>query len=231
MTQPTNFLTLVQRVHALSGMSAGSLPSAVTSQTGYALKIVNWTNQAWYELQGMFDNWRFMRTEITKTLTINTSLFDVTAAPFSLSDLGRWDTDSFVVNTSGSTDKTRVTWKHYDDYKRTYELATLTDGRPTCWTQPTFNQIQFNAEMDIAYEFHARYWREPSNMAADADVPTGLPARYYMLIVHDALKKLAIDRGTNELLIEAQFNSSTLLSTLMANELEIPVVTNPVPIC
>ena len=231
MSQPSNFLELCQKVHERSGMAAGSRPTGVTGQSQYAAKIVNWTNEAWYDLQGLHETWRFMRTEITKTLTINTSLFDITAAPFSLTDFGRWDLDSFVVNTVGETDKSRVYWKEYDEFKSLYELTTFTAGCPTGWAQPTTNQIQFNALMLKAYEFHARYWRMPSNMAVDADIPTGLPKRFYMMIVWDALKKLAIDRGTNELLVEASFQSADLLSKLMTAEFEIPRETKVFPIC
>ena len=229
MSQPTNFLTLAQKVHELSGMG-GSGPSAVTSQSGYNLKIVNWTNEAWYMLQGMFEKWRFMRTSITKTLTVGTSNYDITASPFSLTDFGRWDENSFTVNTSGDTDKTRVTFRDYPKFQAVYETATFASGRPTAWTNPSAETLQFNAALDIAYILSARYYRAPSNMSADTDAPTGLPKRFYMLIVYEALKTLAIDRGTNELLIEANFKAADLLGKLMSAELEVEGTTTYSPL-
>lgn len=220
MSQPTNFLTLVQAVHELSGMG-GTAPTAVTGQSGYNLKMVNRVNEAWYMIQGMFEKWRFMRTSITPALTVNTSLYTITAAPFSISDFARWDEHSFLVYTSGSTDKTKVWPWTFDRYQQVYELATLADGRPSVWTQPSAETIQFNAEPDIAYVLNARYYRAPTNMSANTDVPTGLPKRFYMLIVYEALKTLAIDRGTNELLLEANFKAADLLGKLISAELEI----------
>ena len=231
MATPTNFLEMCQKAHELSGMSSGSRPSAVTGQTGYAAKIVENVNDAWLKLQGLYAAWRFMRVEITKTLTISTSLFDITAAPFSLTNFGSWDKTSFVLNTAGETDKSRVTWTEYDEFKQLYELSTFVSGRPTRWTQTTENKIQFNALTDKAYSFSARYTRTPSSMAANADVPTGLPVRFYMLIVYDALQTIAIDRGSNERLAEANFKSADMLGKLITAELELPPITKPAPLC
>jgi len=231
MSNPTTFLELVQKVHQESGLSSGSRPSTVVSQTGYAKKIVDWTNDAWFELQGMFETWRFMRVSTSAILTVGYPNYTIASAPFAITDFARWDLESFTVNTVGELDKSRVTWKTYDEFKQLYELATTNSGRPTIWTAESASTIRFNALPDVGYEWNGRYWRAPSNMAVDADVPTNLPKRFYMLIVWGAVRSIALDRGTNEVLARATIQEAKLLSQMMSSELEVPTETKVCPIC
>jgi hypothetical protein len=195
----------------------------VTGQPKIITDLIGAVSQAWIRIQNMHDGaWRFQRVTLTPVaLVIGQNVYDVTAAPFSLSDFDRWDTDSFVLYTSGSTDKQSVTYKQYPQWVLDYRLATFTSGRPSAVTDPSASTLRFNALPDVAYLFTGDYRRSVQTLALNTDTPR-LPSRHHMAIVWEALRWFAQDRGKDTLYNFAEGMLGKEMSELAARELEIP---------
>ena len=89
-----NYLQLVQRAGLEVGAS-GSITD-VSAATGEFLRITNWINQAWLELQMEHNDWLFMRKSATFSTIAGDGDYDITAAPISIADFsGDYVTNSF----------------------------------------------------------------------------------------------------------------------------------------
>ena len=74
-----NFLELAQRLHTEAAL-AGTAPAAVTGQTGMNLKLVNWINTAYENIQELHDTWFFRRADFSFSTIAGTANYTPAAA-------------------------------------------------------------------------------------------------------------------------------------------------------
>lgn len=87
-----NFLQLCNRVRQDCGISGSDL-TTVTSQTGEFLRITNWVNEAWMDVQAMRTDWMWMRKSITFPTVAHQTTY--TPTQIGLTDFSEWDRDTF----------------------------------------------------------------------------------------------------------------------------------------
>lgn len=211
-----NFLQLVQRLASESG--AGS-PSTVVGQTGNNLRLVNWTNAAWMDIQSAHQDWNWLRTSLTPFATVaGQTTYSPTAAPMSLTDFGMWDRDSFRVyeTAAGIGSETFLTYRPYDIWRNTYLIGALrsTTSRPDTVTVTPDNSLGFGPITAAGYSIVGDYFKLPSEMAADATTPI-LPVQYHMAIVYRAMMFYGAFYSATEVFQrgEAEFNKMMLRMT------------------
>jgi hypothetical protein len=189
----STFLEIIVKVARESG-TVSSVPSTAQSQTGRILKVVNWVNDAWAEIQNGRANWRWMRKEFSNDLSTNT--FKYTAASFNLTDFSRWVEDPLSVTmydkTTGVSDEGELTGISWEEWRIKYGRGTQDANRPTEWCVTAANEFAVGTKPDAAttgYVVRGEYYAGNQTLSADSDTPN-MPARFHDAIVFLALMKL-----------------------------------------
>lgn len=186
----STFLEISQKVARESGTVSGVLPSAVTSQTGRLLKIVNWVADAWSEIQNDESTWLWMRKEFSNVLSIGQ--FKYTAASFSLTDFSRWVTDPMSVTmyltATGISDEGELNFISWENWRLKYGRGSQTANRPIEYTITPALEFAVGPKPDLVYTVRGEYYQGNQTLAADGDTPN-CPARFHDVITWKALMK------------------------------------------
>jgi hypothetical protein len=178
--QPRGFLTLVQDLFREVG-AAGSAPTTTVSQTGEALRLVNWVHDAELEIQNLWVDWKWLR----KTLTCYTGLSGdqtgiyttqggaVSAFP---SDLAEWDYSSFQIYPAGSTTPQQLPTYEWQEVRN--EIFDVVDySQPWRVIVMPDNTFRFDLIPDQSYKLTLEYRSVPYELKNDTDV-SNIPARF-----------------------------------------------------
>lgn len=195
-----NFLSLAQRLLRETGIANSGITN-VTSQTGDFLRMVDWTNEAWLRIQSMRRDWAFLWAEGSSTTVIGdatlTLASDIEAIPYMVCD--------------GSV----LTEISYEDYRSTY--PSLSDGKPSAFAIRPDGKVAFNALPDAAYDLTYEYYKKPTYMSENIDVPS-MPERFHMLIVWHALREYAVFDEAPELVQKADLNFAQVYAELVLDQ-------------
>lgn len=197
----STFLELCQSVAADSGtVSDTSLlsPATVTGQTGRLLRVVNWTKEAYRQLQVMRSDWEWLRAEFEGETLVN-------VRRYSLNETNeRWrnwvftssrgdPTFSCWLTATGQTDERWLQYRPWEYFRRTFlfgDNASET-GRPAYISVDPQGQLVLHPIPDAAYTIRGEFMRGPQILAADAEEPE-LPEEYHEAIKWKALILLGI---------------------------------------
>lgn len=222
------FLQLVQALRQECGVS-GSGPSSVLSQTGEAKRLVDWTNAAWLEIQGLHDNWDFMR----KVFSFQTqaAVGDYTPTAAGLTDHRYWHTDTlrtYKTSVGIADEQWLVEWE-YATFRNTYRFnqqATQT-GRPVVFAvKPMDKALMFGNVPEDIYTVVGEYQAVPTEMVADADTPS-IPSHLHRVIVFKAMESYALFESAPEVLSRSQTGYSRLINQLQREQLPQISLGNP----
>lgn len=205
------FLELCEQLIIECGIS-GSITTTL-DQTGEMLRVVNWIQQAWREIQMKCHDWDFMRASYLNTgaaypAAQGTSFATVNAQAVyplgtgagtvgvSIASFSRWDLESFRCYTTTNTDKKDETYLDgitYDAWRNAYMYGALRQvrTRPVSVAISPTRAICLGPVPNGNYTIEADYFVAPQVMLQDADQPQGLQAAYHMLIVYKAMYKYA----------------------------------------
>lgn len=192
-----DFLSLCKRVAQESGVFPGTdTPASVTGQSGRTLKLINWTAEAWTDIQRRRPTWRWMRDEFEVQTIAATQRY--TAAAWNLTRWADWlrtdqdleDGFSLYRTSIGAGDEAAISYMPWDEFYRYFLRGTYEAQRPQVFSVDDAGRIVFHPTPDAAYTFRGRYWKTPQVLAANADTPEA-PERFHMAIVWRALLYLA----------------------------------------
>lgn len=180
------FLQLVTRLAQETGTVA---PTTVVGQTGERLRLVNWINAAWLDIQSAHEDWDFLRNSFSFNSVSQQATY--TAAQAGVADYGLWKQDSFRISTTSSAlkDEMLAPYMAYATWRDLYQYGNMrtTYARPVVITITPDKQIGLGPTPDATgYTIDGEYFRAPYEMSADTDVPT-LPDKYYLAIVYRAM--------------------------------------------
>jgi hypothetical protein len=212
------FLELVQMVRQECGV-AGTGPSTVVSQTGQLKKLVDWTNQAWRELQLRHDDWQWKRKDFTLSLAASDN--DYSAADASITDFGEWDLETFrIYLTSASvSDETFLSKMDYDIWRNVWAIGSQTPSRPNVVALKPDQHLGFGPVPDDIYTVSGQYLQATQSMSLDADTPTGLPEEFHMIIVYIAMRKYAANEAAPEVWTNAKEEYKRMMGALERKQL------------
>lgn len=222
------FLQLVQALRQECGVS-GSGPATVLSQTGESKRLVDWTNAAWLELQGLHDDWLFLRK--TFSFPTTASVGDYTPAAAGLTDFRYWHKETLRVYKTAlgiSDEQWLVEWE-YQVFRNTYRFnqQTTQTGRPVVFAvKPMDKALMFGNVPDDVYTVVGEYQALPTEMAADADTPS-IPSHLHRVIVYKAMESYALFESAPEVLSRAQAGYSRLINQLQREQLSEVYLGNP----
>lgn len=219
-----NYLQLAQRLAVECGVT-GSI-STVVGQTGMYAKLINWVNDAWLEIQGMHDNWNWMREPFAFNTVANTGNYDpnsitntVTGSP--MTDLRYWWPDTFrcqKVSIGVQDEQWLVEWE-YQVFRNTYRFNVQVPGRPVVFAiMPNDKKVMLGQIPDDVYQISGEYQVLPTSLVADTDVPA-IPTHLHLAIVYKAMQFYGLYEAAPEVLSKGNTEFSRLMNQLEREQL------------
>lgn len=163
-------LQLVQRLASESGMHDVG-PTSTTGQAGDSLRMVNWIDSAWINIQQR-RNWSWLWEAADVTLPADTNVVAGDISP------QRYITDSMYYGTS------QLAYMPWRDFSPTYRE--IQAGTPTTWSIRPDKALVFDAAPEAELTLTVERYRNPTMLAEDDDVPA-LPGEFHIMIVWRAL--------------------------------------------
>lgn len=227
-----NYLQLVQRLAVECGV-VGTI-SSVVGQTGMYAKLVNWTDAAWVEIQGMHDNWNWMREPFAFNTVANTGDYNPnsitnTVTGQQMTDLRYWWKDTFRcqrVSIGVQDEQWLVEWE-YQVFRNTYRFNVQMPGRPVVFAiRPNEKEVLLGQVPDDIYQISGEYQVLPSSMAVNTDTPA-MPTHLHLAIVYKAMQSYGLYEAAPEVLSRGTTEFSRLMNQLEREQLPELYLTNP----
>lgn len=228
-----NYLQLVQRLNSEVGAS-GIGPTSVVAQTGMNLRLVNWINTAWLEIQGLHNTWNWMRQPFKWETVAGTGDYLPTAITNTLTgdlmtDLRYWYKDTFRCQKKSigiQDEQWLVEWEYYV-FRNTYRFNLQVAGRPVVFAEnPQGRAIMLGQFPDDVYLITGEYQKKAYGLAANDDVPD-IPEAYHLIIVYKAMLYYGLFEAAGEVIQRAQSQYQALLTQLEHEQLQEVYLGNP----
>ncbi len=202
------FLDLCQSVARDSGTVSGAQPVSVSGQSGRLAKIVQFTAEAWTDIQNSRSAWAWMRKEFAGVTIAGTA--EYTPAAWNIVDLAAWIVEGGSVTlydqAVGPADEHEITPINWDRYRRMYGRGAQIAQRPAaCAVKPSNGALLLGPAPDGVYVVRGEYRAAPQVLTSNADVPA-IPLRF-----HDAIKWRALQ------LLAEHDEAPTAIATAAAN--------------
>lgn len=191
------FLELCRAVARDSGtVSSLTSPATVTGQTGRLQRVVNWTAEAYGDIQRHRNDWRWLRKEFSgQTIaSVRRYALNTAAERFShwvFEDEKGNPTFSIYKTSEGQSTEGWLTYVPWDEFRRRYLFGSEADrtGKPGYITVDEAQQLALAPIPDDIYTLRGEFYRGPQILAADGDVPE-MPLKHHEAIKWQALMLL-----------------------------------------
>ena len=229
-----NFLQLAQRLSVECGVS-GTGPSSVLNQTGMSGKLVNWIQTAWLDIQGLRDNWGWMREPFSFTTTAGVGDYapDTTTNGVTgqlLTDLRFWHRDTFRCQkvALGIQDEQWLVEWNYMQFRNTYRFNLQTNGRPVVFAvKPNGKAIMLGQVPDDVYVITGEYQIKPVPLSSNDDIPAMPNDALHMVIVYKAMQYYGMFEAAPEVIQRGQAEYTRLLGQLEREQIADITLGNP----
>lgn len=221
-----NYLQLCQRAVSECGVS-GTL-TTVVGQVGSLGRIVAWVADAWNDVQIRHDDWDWMRS--SNLLGAGASFVTVNAQAsyplgagagtvgVAVDSFGKWDRMTFrcYPTAAGVSGEEFLEPIRFDAWRDGYMLGAMrsVQTRPYVVAIGPDQSVNLGPPPNALYTITGDYFVAPSVMAADADLPTGLPTRFHSLIVYLTMQKYAGYEAAPEVLQRGVSEAVTMMNRL-----------------
>lgn len=229
-----NFLQLAQRLSVECGIS-GNGPTSTVGQTGMNAKLVNWIQAAWQEIQGVHDNWGWMREPFAFNTVAGTGDYLPTAVNNTLTgqpitDLRYWWKDTFrcqKVSIGVQDEQWLVEWE-YQVFRNTYRFNVQVNGRPVVYAiKPNGKAVMLGQIPDDVYQISGEYQKVPSQLSGDDDVPEIPNQALHLVIVYKAMQFYGLYEAAPEVIGRGTTEYSRLMNQLEREQLPELYLGNP----
>jgi hypothetical protein len=203
------FLELCQMVARESTVISGALPSSVVSQTGKLGKLVNWTAEAWIEIQMLRPDWFWMQGEFTSPATASGGTGRYSAASFGITTrFGDWTRDKRLQNgdvyrpmtlyavadgVAGEGALVEISWERW---RTKYGRGTQTENKPSEWAVSPAGEFCLGPIPDGAYIIKGPYQKSVQDLrvqvgstSINLNTPE-CPESFHPIVAWAGLKKL-----------------------------------------
>lgn len=224
-----NFLAIVNRVRTNCGVSGPAL-TTVVGQSGESLNIINWTNEAWMDIQTQREDWEWMRKTATFPTVTGQPLY--TIAQIGLTDFGAWARDTFrnYDSTVGTNSEIFMEYLDYDAWRDSYQFGALrqTQTRPLVMTIAPDKSIGLGPFPISGYTILGDYYSVPTEMSADTDIPA-LPPRFHLAIIYRAMMAYGSYENAPEVYTRGANEFDRWMKRIYANQM--PEILVPGALC
>jgi hypothetical protein len=206
--QLMHYLRIMQLTNMACGLQ-GDIDT-VNNLKDIQISIAEFVNLAYYDIQVMRDDWKFMQGTLDTHIT--PASYTITNA-----DVGRWNKLYYS--------NKEVRRYDYEGYLNSD--WTSAPGPPRMYTIiPETNGVVFNTP-DQPYAIRARYVRVPLTLSNDSDIPI-IPVRFHTVLVYKAAADFGSWLGNPEIEDRNMTKYDTLLLQLKRSEIPSKTV-NIVP--
>ena len=220
-----NYLQLAQRLRQECAVS-GTGPTSVLNQTGMAGLLVSWIDAAWVEIQGLHNNWNWMREPFTFETAVGVGDYLPTAITNTLTgqpmtDLRFWHKETFRAQKKsiGVQDEQWLVEWEYQIFRNTYRFNIQVNSRPVVFAEkPNGKAVMLGALPEDIYNINGEYQVKATHLAADTDVPD-MPEAYHLLIVYKAMQSYGLYEAASEVVSRGQMEYQKLLTQLEREQL------------
>lgn len=225
-----NYLQLAQRLREKCRIS-GSGPAAVTGQAGEMLRVVNWTNEAWLDIQRIHPNWNWMQADVSFNTVAQQASY--TPAQCGITDLGAWDkVESWRAypTATGTAGEQFLDWISRDEWRDLYQFSSLRTsyGFPQNVAELADRSVGLGQTPDAVYTVVGKYFKTPSSLVANTDEP-GMPEGFHWLVIYRAMMMYATSEVAPEVYQEGAREFNRMVRRLEINQL--PTVVLPGALC
>lgn len=229
-----NFLQLAQRAVSECGVASGSAVQAalptVVGASGAVGRIVGWINDAYTDIQMGRDDWSWMRSSnilgagVSFQTVAGQASYRLGTGPgtvgVTVDAFGKWDRATFrnQSTTVGYRNEMFLDEVDFDDWRDSYMLGAMRSvmARPVVIAVGPDQSLNLGPPPNDQYTITGDYFVAPQEMVADTDVPLGLPVRFQMLIVYEAMQKCAGYESAPELYERGSREAAIMYSQLLA---------------
>lgn len=223
-----DYLALINRARVECGVSGASSP-LITAQglTGESLRMAQWINSAWTDVQNAHEDWQWMRYPVEFNTVSQQQTYTPTQAGVS-STFGNWKRDSFRASSVGQSyaDEQLLNFMDYNTFRNLYVYGNMrtTYARPVVVSiVPNDKSLAFGAVPDQAYVITGEYYRKPVEMSANTDTPTGLPDRFHMMLVYRAMMSYGGYEAASEVYSRGEIEFKRMMNRLEIDQMMTPV--------
>lgn len=182
-----NYLQLSNAALEKCGISGNPL-TTVAGQSKERLRLINWINDAWMDIQGAYENWMFMRASFTFP-TVNGQQ-SYTPAQANTTNFANWkilpeNTFRIYQTSLGFSNEIWMPRWDYAYFRDLYLFGAMrtNTSRPVVYTIDDFKNIILGPIPNAAgYTVVGDYYKVPTELALDADIPS-MPVEYHRAIV------------------------------------------------
>lgn len=233
----STFLALAQKLRQET-TDSGTGPSTVVGQTGELRRFVDWTADAWTELQQESEWWKWMRKSFTCPTVVGTGEYGYSAAGFvdtvstppvtrfSRWYCGRYDWKIYLTSAGVAGERFLIPLE-WERFKFLYRKGAQTNNPPVYVSIDPAMNFCLGPKPDAIYTVSGDYQIGPQTLAIDVDIPE-MPTRFHNLIVYDAMLKYGGNRVAVEAMVRANTESKALRAALECNQL--PMMTRGQPL-
>ncbi|MBK8772466.1 MAG: hypothetical protein IPM06_18870 [Rhizobiales bacterium] len=214
-----SFLQLAQRLREKCRIS-GTGPSSVIGQTGEMLRVVNWINDAWLDIQEARPNWKWMQGDVIFNTVVQQATY--TPAQCSASDMASWDfSQSWRIYSGSSENEQFLDVIPYSDWRDTYMFGSMRTSysQPVAVAETPSGGLAFGQIPDAIYTVDGKYFKEPSALVNNADTP-GMPDKFHLMIVYRAMMFYASSEIAPEVYQEGLQEFRRMMSRLERDQLD-----------
>lgn len=228
-----NFLELTQRLSQECGIT-GTGPTSTVGQTGEARRLVNWIDSAWVEIQGLHNNWNWMRKKFAWETVAGTgdylpSAITNTLTGLPMTDMRYWYKDTFRAQKKSigiQDEQWLVEWEYYV-FRNTYRFNVQVNGRPVVFAEnPQGKALMLGQIPDDVYIITGEYQKRATHFTSDTSEPD-IPEEYHLLIVFKAMQSYGLYESAGEVIARGEKQYQALLTQLEHEQLQEVYLGNP----
>lgn len=217
-----NYLALCQELVGELGLAGGTGPATVLNQRGELANVVRWIRDADLWICNEWKTWKFLRTEYSGVLQAGEREPTAPNNPTGVR-VRKWDRDSIVINAFSLSAKPLM-FEEWTTFRKLRQIgsAGLTTDEPAIVTVTelgTDPKLRCYPTANATYPISGEFWRRPTPMALDADVPA-MPEEYHHLIVATAAIKYANREDAPEIIAGMEAVHASMLEQLKNDQLE-----------
>ena len=195
----STFVELAQELNRLA--IGGTGPVDVETATGQELRIVKYIANAWIDIQTNPKKWKWMWREyavdrqpppgsdpLQTILNVQEYLLVDTDGVENAVDI-QVDTFRSYLTATGISDRQRMTYVPWQQFKRTYGVVQQAADRPIQVTRrPRDGALVMEPPPDDVYSIEFECFKNVQYLAVNDDIPE-MPPRFHELIVYEGLKR------------------------------------------
>ena len=221
------FLEICKDVRAQSGIS-GVGPSSVTGQTGIMADVVRWVQEAYNEIQSMYENWNFLHNKFNFILVAGNESYNLSQLVGDKGGVGvRIPTlDTLTIRLEAETSKVRLKYIPWAVWQLDARVLEGETGKPEWYTQAPDKSFHFYPYQEaqalsidnINYVIEFYGFSEPDIMTASTDQPV-IPTQHHECIKLAALMRYAEYYNSPEVYVSAEKSFKNQMTALKDTEI------------